>query len=196
VSGLILASSSAARAQILRAAGVYFHVHPADVDETAIKAALAGKDNAQIAVFLAEAKALWTSCAYPHELVLGCDQLAVFEDRPISKSKSLDEAAQLLRRLRGHTHRLLSAAVLARDGAILWRTMQESVLKMRDFSDEFLENYLQAEGEDLLGSVGCYRLEGLGAHLFESIEGDYFAVLGLPLLPLLAALRTEGVVAA
>lgn len=192
---LVLASASTVRARILECAGVTFQVSPAAVDEEAIKAQLIaeGRQPREIADALAEAKALDRSRANPEALVLGADQLLVFEGECISKSTSLGSATALLRRLRGNLHRLVSAVVLLQNGVSIWRHIDGATLWMRDFSDAFLEDYLAKEGESLLGSVGCYRLEGRGVQLFSRIEGDYFAILGLPLLPVLAALREHGV---
>ena len=190
---LILASSSQSRAQMLRNAGVEFEVVPAHADEDALKQSMAGSGAEAIADALADLKALTISTKHPNALVLGADQILEFNGEIISKSANMDEAAALLRRLRGKSHRLVTAAVLARDGAPVWGHVDSATLHMRAFSDEFLETYLAEEGEDLLSGVGCYRLEGPGAQLFERIEGDYFSILGLALLPLLAALRERGI---
>jgi len=188
---LILASSSRSRADMLRRAGVEFEIVPAHVDEDTVKNSMAGSPAHVIADALAELKALSTK--HPNALVLGADQILEFEGEIVSKSKSMDEAADLLRRLRGKSHRLVTAAVLAQGGKPVWRHVETSTLYMREFSDEFLKIYLAEEGEGLLAGVGCYRLEGRGAQLFEHIEGDYFAILGLPLLPLMAGLRELGI---
>jgi septum formation protein len=193
---LVLASASAVRAKILGHAGVPFRMTPATVDEEAIKARLIGEGRQprEIADALAEAKAVGGSRANPDALVLGADQILVFEGECISKSATLAAANALLRRLRGNLHRLVSATVLMHNGEPLWRHLDSATLWMRDFSDAFLDDYLASEGESLLSSVGGYRLEGRGAQLFSRIEGDYFTILGLPLLPVLAALREQGVV--
>lgn len=188
---LILASSSRSRADMLRNAGVKFEIVPAHVDEDAVKKSLAGSPAHIVADALAELKALSTN--HPNALVLGADQILDFNGELISKSESLEEAAALLRRLRGREHHLITAAVLAKGGKPVWRHVEKSTLHMRDFSDEFLETYLAGEGEGLLFGVGCYRLEGRGSQLFGKIEGDYFSILGLPLLPLMAALREQGI---
>jgi septum formation protein len=195
VRDFILASGSQTRAKILRQAGIAFSVFPADVDETKIKTAMAEQDHADTAGLLADEKALCVSRQFPQALVVGCDQLLVFADLAVSKSRNLAEAQALLESLSGNQHRLLTAATLAKDGKVVWRTLNISTLWMRSFSREFLADYLQAQGEDILSSVGCYRLEESGVQLFEKIEGDYFSILGLPLLPLLAALRAEGAIA-
>jgi len=147
-----------------------------------------------IADALAERKATCVSTTHPHALVLGCDQILTLEERPIDKSIDLVEARELLQRLRGKPHNLLTACVLAKAGAPVWRTFVRCTLWMRSFSDAFLDKYLQIEGDKVLASVGCYHLEGRGAQLFERVEGDYFSVLGLPLIALLGALREHGIV--
>jgi septum formation protein len=197
VTRLILASASEVRARVLKGAGVEFEVRPAHVDEDAVKDSLlaAKAPLRDVADALAELKALRISASQPDALVLGADQVLSFEGELVSKCASLDEARILLRRLRGHTHQLISALVLAKAGGAIWRTVEAATLKMRDFSDRFLDDYLAAEGEELLKGVGCYRLESRGAQLFQCIEGDYFTILGLPLQPLLAALRQHGIVA-
>jgi septum formation protein len=187
VTPLVLASASAIRARLLEAAGVAFIVRPANIDEDALKTP--GADPVKVASALAERKAL----AVPGELVLGADQVAVCDGRLLSKPSSLAAAREQLRFLRGKPHVLISALALAKDGAVVWRHTDEARLVMRDFSDRFLEAYLAADPETL-SSVGGYRLENPGAQLFARIEGDYFSILGLPLLPLLAALRDQGVI--
>lgn len=197
MSGLILASGSATRAAMLRAAGVGFEIVPASVDEEGMKQSLIaeGADAGAIAAALAEMKAIRVSASHAGALVLGADQVLAFEGELISKSAGMAEAAALLRRLRGKQHMLITAAVLARGGVAVWRQVSRATLAMRDFSDAFLEDYLAQEREGLLGSVGCYRLEGLGLQLFSRIDGDYFGILGLPMLPLLTALRDQGIIA-
>lgn len=187
---LVLASRSRARAQVLAGAGVAFETAAPGVDEDAVKVELldAGADPREIAEALAERKALAVSRARPG-LVLGADQTLEFDGGLFDKVDSLDAARQRLKLLRGRPHRLHAAVAIARDGALLWRDLASATLTMRDFSDDFLEDYLAREGEAALGSVGCYRLEGLGAQLFRDIEGDYFAILGLPLMGLLEFLR-------
>ncbi|MDE1986901.1 MAG: Maf family protein [Alphaproteobacteria bacterium] len=193
---LVLASASAVRARLLREAGVPFEVRPAGVDEDEIKTSLLaeGAGPAAIADALAELKAVRVSTKHPQTLVLGCDQVLVFEGKVVDKSPNLIEARALLQRLRGKQHVLVTSCVLAKGGSVIWRRREEAALRMRPFGDKFLEDYLSAEGEAILSSVGCYHLEGRGAQLFEQVQGDYFAVLGLPLIPLLAALREHGVI--
>ena len=193
---LVLASKSAARRAVLEGAGVAFEAVVAGVDEDTIKAAMLaeGASPRDVADALAEVKAVKVSRARP-DFVVGADQTLEFEGALYDKASTLDEARERLRLMRGKPHRLHSAVVVAKDGQPIWRTLDSATLTMRDFSDEFLEIYLETEGEAALGSVGCYRLEGPGAQLFSSVDGDYFAILGLPLLGLLDLLRRHGVVA-
>ena len=195
MTSLVLASRSAVRAQILRNAGVLFSVQPTQIDESVAKKKMSGAGGRAIAERLAELKALQISIKHPQDLVLGADQVLELDGEVFSKAETLDAAAIQLRRLRGKKHQLIGALVMARNGSALWRHTEVSTLWVRDFSDAFLGNYLGAEGDTLLGSVGCYRYEGLGAQLFERVEGDYFSILGLSLPPLLAALRDQGVIA-
>ncbi|HTP78218.1 MAG TPA: Maf family protein [Rhizomicrobium sp.] len=194
---LILASASESRARILQAAAVPFEAVPAAIDETAIKTEFLsrGDEPGSIAAQLAEAKALQISRAHAGTLVLGADQVLLFEGELVSKCENMAAARQLLARLRGKKHSLISALALAEEGRIVWSHVDTATLRMRTFGDGFLESYLSREGERLLAGVGCYRLEGMGAQLFETVEGDYFSILGLPLLPLLAELRRKGVIA-
>ena len=194
---LILASASAVRARLLREAGVQFGVRPAAVDEDGIKQVLRhdGLAPAGFAEALAEAKALNVSAASPQALVLGCDQVLVCGDRLFDKARDIAEAREILSVLRGRTHQLISACVLVEQGKPVWRYTEHAALTMRDFSDAFLDDYLKNEGKLVLSSVGCYQLENRGAQLFDAIAGDFFCILGLPLLPLLAALRARGLVA-
>ena len=192
---LILASASASRAGLLYGADVPFEIAPARLDEDAVKASLRGADAARVAQTLAELKATRVSASHPDALVLGADQVLALGDELVSKSASVSEARALLSRLRGHKHQLIGAAVLAWAGAPVWRHVERASLWMRDFSDAFLEDYLTREADAVVSCVGCYRLEGAGAQLFSKIEGDYFSILGLPLIALLAALREHGVIA-
>jgi septum formation protein len=191
---LILASKSAARRAVLEGAGVPFESAVAGVDEDAVKASLLaeGATPRDVADALAELKAIRISRTRP-QFVVGADQTLEFEGRLYDKAISLDEARERLQALRGKPHKLHSAVVVAKDGAPIWREVVSATLTMRDFSDSFLDAYLRLEGDEALGSVGCYRLEGPGAQLFSRIEGDYFAILGLPLLGLLDLLRRHGV---
>ena len=194
---IVLASQSASRKAILMGAGIPFEAASPGVDEDALKVGLLAKGATprEIAAALAEAKALALPRA-PDELVIGSDQTLEFEGRLYDKAGSLEEARERLVMLRGRTQRLEGAVVVARGGAPIWRDTATSTLAMRDFSDDFLDAYLRDEGPASLGSVGCYRLEGPGAQLFSRIEGDYFAILGLPLLNLLDLLRREGAIRA
>lgn len=193
---MILASASGTRAKLLQDAGVPFEVVPAHVDEEALKQSLLAEkaSHRDIADALAELKALRVAAAHPGALVLGADQVLSFDGTLISKCGSLADARELLLRLRGQTHELISAMVLAKNGAPVWRHVEKATLTMRDFSDAFLEDYLTAEGNALLSGVGCYRLESRGAQLFSRVTGDHSTILGLPLLPLLSALREQGVI--
>lgn len=190
----ILASSSTSRRVMLEAAGVAFKVVAPGVDEDVIKDRLSadGADGATIAHALAEAKAYAVSKSHPDALVLGADQILIFENRIFNKALDEDEARATLRSLRGQTHELISAAVMAKDGAALWRRTDIARLTMREFSESFLQEYLTAEMPELLGSVGCYRIEGRGAQLFSEVKGDHFCIRGLPLIGVLAALRDLG----
>lgn len=191
---LILASKSAARRAMLTNAGVSFAVQVADVDEDALKTP--GVDPVELAVELARAKALAVSRHDPDAWVLGADQTLSFDGGLVSKAPTLDAARERLTAMRGRSHQLHSGAALARNGQVVWSGVDTVGMRMRDFSDAFLDAYLAAEGEALLSCVGSYRLEGLGSQLFEAVEGDYFTVLGLPLWPVLGELRRAGVIAA
>jgi septum formation protein len=195
VSGaVVLASKSATRRAVLQGAGVPFEAVGSGVDEEAAKLGLlaCGAGPQAVAEALAEAKALAVSRTRP-ELVIGADQTLDLDGRLYDKAETAEDARARLKMLRGRAHRLHAAVTVARDGAVLWRQTESATLTMRDFSDHFLEEYLAAEGDAALGSVGCYRLEGLGVQLFDKVEGDYFAILGLPLIGLLDLLRREGV---
>ncbi|MFQ5564552.1 MAG: Maf family protein [Parvularculaceae bacterium] len=189
---LILASGSAIRAAILTNAGLSFEQRKPAVDEAAVKAECAGLDPERTALRLAEAKALAVS-AEPDGYVIGSDQILEFEGRAFDKAKTLEEAFVRLRALQGGGHELINAVAVARAGAIVYRRLDRPRLAMRALTDADIEAYLKAAGPDVLSSVGCYQVEGLGARLFERIDGDYFAVLGLSLFPLLGFLKQEGV---
>lgn len=193
---LVLASKSAARRAMLENAGVAFEARVAGVDEDAIKAQSGDLDAAALAVRLAEAKALAVSRDDETAWVLGSDQTLAFDGGLISKAPTLEAARERLKSMRGRTHHLHSGAALAVKGQVVWSGVDTVRMRMRDFSDAFLDAYLAAEGEVLLSCVGAYRLEGLGSQLFEAVDGDYFTVLGLPLWPVLAELRRAGVLAA
>lgn len=193
---LVLASASPARANLLSGAGVQFEAIPAALDEEALKLEWNRKGGAssELAPALAREKARAVAARRPQEIVLGCDQVLLLGDEPIGKTMTRSEACALLRRLRGRTHTLVTAAALANGTELLWQHTETCRLAMRDFSDSFLEDYVSAAGESLTCCVGCYRLESLGIQLFERVEGDYFSILGLPLLPLLGELRRLGLV--
>ena len=195
---MILASASQVRARVLRAAGIEFAVVAARVDEDALKQSMLAQKAAPpaIADALAETKAVRVSASRPGELVLGADQVLILDGELISKCETMEEARALLMRLRAKQHQLVSALVLAKDGTAIWRRVESASLTMRNFSEDFLDDYLTREGESLLAGVGCYKLEGRGIQLFSRIDGDYFCILGLPLLPLLSALREQAVIGA
>ena len=195
MSALVLASASASRHRMLTAAGVPLRVSAADLDETSLMADLwdKGSDAAGIAAALAQQKAITVSRRSPGALVLGGDSVVAFGPEIISKCASMAALKSLLQKLSGKTHDLISAAALARDGALVWHHTATTRLTMRVLSTGFLDDYLAAEGEGLLSSVGGYRYEGRGAQLFSQVEGDAFTILGLPLLPVLAALRAQGI---
>lgn len=190
---LILASRSAARSAVLAGAGVRFETAAAPVDEAAEKVRLlaGGAGPREVAEALAVLKAQAVR-APADALVIGADQTLDLDGRLFDKAESLAEARGRLQQLRGRRHQLHAAVAVVRAGRPVWRETATASLAMRDFSDAFLDDYLAMDGDQLLGSVGCYRLEGPGAQLFSAIEGDYFAILGLPLLGLLDLLRREG----
>jgi septum formation protein len=190
---VILASKSPTRAALLSAAGVSFEAVGSGVDEEAAKAGLLaeGAPPRDVADVLAELKATRVSARRPG-LVIGSDSTVELEGELVDKADGMAAARARLLSFRGKSHRLHAAVVVARDGQPIWREVKTAKLFVRDFSDAWLDAYLAAEGEAILGSVGCYRLEGLGAQLFERIEGDYFTILGLPLIGLLDLLRKHG----
>jgi len=194
VSVLVLASASAVRAQLLASAGIEAEIDPAAIDEAPLKRECReiGRDAGECALLVAEAKAKTVADRHRGALILGADQILECEERWFDKPSSLAEARTQLAELNGRQHRLVTAATILRDGKSLWRAVERPVVTMRRFSDAFLERYLAAMGERVLKSVGAYELEGFGLQLMQRVEGDYFAVLGLPLLPLLAFLRTIG----
>ncbi len=191
---LVLASKSDVRGKILAAAGLRFEIRPAQIDERAVEAKAGVADGVAAASLLARAKADSVAAAFPGRLVLGADQTLARGDMRFSKPANGAAAADQLRKLRGGTHELHSALALVRDGKALFECVDTARLTMRDFSDHFLDDYLAMAGRAATQSVGGYQLEGIGIHLFESVEGDYFTILGLPLLPLLAFLRQSGLV--
>lgn len=194
---IVLASGSRARAQVLAAAGVTFDVAVAGVDEGAVKAGLLAEGNGprEVANALAELKAVKVSRHRPGALVIGADQTLDLAGALFDKADSMAEARERLAMLRGKTHKLHSAVVVALDGVVIWREVPAARLTMRPFTDAFLDSYLAGAGESVLGSVGCYRLEDEGVQLFSRIDGDYFTILGLPLMGLLDLLRRFGALA-
>jgi septum formation protein len=191
---LILASGSPTRAKLLSAAGLTFSIERPPVDEEAAKASLraegfTARDQADA---LAELKALAVSRRM-RGMVLGADQILSLDGAAFDKPKDLAEARAQLLSLRGKTHTLITAAVIAVDGAPIWRRIETPKLTMRDFSDVFLDHYLAQMGEEALGTVGGYKLEEQGAQLFSTVEGDYFSILGLPLLAVLSFLREHAI---
>jgi septum formation protein len=193
---LILASASTARAGLLAAAGIDFRIEPAELDEGLLKRACRaqGRDAAECALALAEAKARQVAARCGQVVVvIGADQLLVCGERWFDKPANLGQARSQLQALRGRTHELVTAVCAVHDGSRLWHAVSRPRLTMRHFTDAFLDDYIAAEKADILGCVGSYRLEARGVQLFEYIEGDYFAILGLPLLELLGFLRIKGI---
>lgn len=195
---IILASGSAIRRQILDGAGLEYRVKTSAVDEAIIKSAMLAQSAPpeDIALALAKAKALNVSTLEPQALVIGADQVMVMDGRLYDKPADMDEAAARLWDMRGKTHYLIGAVTIAKDEQIIWQHMSETALTVREFSRSFLDEYLKAEGEGILSSVGAYKFEGRGAQLFESVDGDFFSILGLSLLPVLEVLRQRGVITA
>jgi septum formation protein len=194
---LILASGSATRRKMLEDAGLAFRVVPADVDEDDIRDTLVTHDPnsgpVRMAQVLARAKAEEVSRRHPEALVIGGDQILALGREVFTKPADLSAARAALQRLSGRTHALHSAVTLACGGSMAWQHVETARLTMRALSDGFIDDYLARAGERVCASVGAYELEGLGIQLFERIEGDYFTILGLPLLPLLAELRHQAV---
>lgn len=188
---LVLASRSDVRGKILAAAGLRFEIRPSAIDERAVEEQAAVDDAAGAARHLAHAKASAVAALFPGRTVLGADQTLALGARRFSKPADRAAAAEQLRNLRGRTHELHTAAALVRDNSLLFSCVDTASLTMRNFSDSYLEGYLDLAGDAALRSVGGYQLEGIGIHLFERVEGDYFTILGLPLLPLLAYLRQD-----
>lgn len=192
---LVLASSSPSRAAILRSAGLAFETLPARLDETALIESLVaeGAKPRDIADALAEAKTLKVAAQVPSSaLVIGADQLLVCEGRIFEKPRDRAEAAAHLAFLQGKTHDLVGGVCGATGGAIVWRHVSVARLTLRAMDARQIADYLDAAGAEILGSVGCYHLEGLGVHLMSRIDGDYFSILGLPILPVLDFLRAQG----
>ena len=193
---LILASKSASRRAMLDAAGVEYEAIPADVDERGIEEALKGASPREIAEALSVAKAAALAPAHPDRLILGSDSLVVVEGRRFDKPTSRENAAEHLRFFSGKPLELHSAAALVRGDTCVWSAPSQAVLHVRELSDAFIEHYLDQEWPEVGFTVGVFRIEAMGVQLFERIEGDQFTILGMPLLPLLGALREEGVLVA
>lgn len=195
---LVLASGSRTRARMLESAGVPIEIAVPNIDEPELMASLkaAGDDVARVAEALAEMKAMRVAPRFPGRFVLGCDQMLECDGHWLDKARNRDEARAQLKMLRGRSHNLVTSAVLVRDDERIWHITDVAEMRMRDFSDAFLEQYIGRAGDEILRSVGAYQLEGLGAQLFEKVAGDFFTILGLPLLPVLAILREHKVVAA
>jgi septum formation protein len=188
---LILASSSAIRKALLDQAGVACEVVPPKVDEAALESAHAGQDF-ELALALAQAKAEEVGARRPEAWVIGGDSVISVEGRRFTKPASRNEAAEHLRFFSGRAMRLVSAVALATNGAIAWNHIADAVLQVRPLSEEFIQDYLDGEWPEVAYCVGVFRMEGRGVTLFDEVEGDHFTILGMPLLPLLGALRDHG----
>jgi septum formation protein len=194
---LILASSSRIRAKLLEAAGLAFIAEAPGLDEAAMRQAISGEDKLgaqDVAEVLARAKAEAVSDLAAAAYVIGADQVLTLGERIFSKPETMEAARQQLLDLSGKSHSLHTAVALATGGETVWAMSDTSTLRMRNLTPEFIGRYLAAAGEEVLNSVGAYQIEGIGIQLFEKVEGDYFSILGLPLLPLLEALRNEGAI--
>lgn len=193
---LVLASGSATRRALLANAGIEIEVSAADVDEAAIRDSILAEspniDRRKISEALAVAKAEAVSRQQPDALVIGADQILTLDTRVFEKPRSIDDARDHLRALRGRTHHLLSSTAIAEAGRILWLDTQSAALTLRAFSEDALDAYLAKAGDDVLWSVGAYQIEGSALQLFDAIDGDYTTILGLPMMPLLAELRRLG----
>jgi septum formation protein len=192
---LLLASRSAVRRALLQSAGIPVRVEPASIDERAIEAQAGTQDPGETASLLARTKALAVAAKHPKYLVLGADQTLALGDRRFSKAADRAAARAHLLALRGRTHTLHSAIAMARDADVVFEHHAQARLTMRNFSDAFLDRYIDAAGDAVTASVGGYQLEGLGIQLFDRIEGDHSTVLGLPIMPLLQWLRAQGLLA-
>jgi septum formation protein len=188
---IILASQSQSRRHILKAAGVSFKAIAPDVNEAVIKKTQSHLGKKQLAKHLAEAKALSLSKQHLDAIIIGSDQTLEFEGRKISKPKSIKEACTQLRAMRGKSHQLHSGVACAMKGNLIWSHVASARLTMRQFSDQFLEDYLDRLGDDVMTSVGGYKIEGLGLQLFDKVNGAHDVIMGMPLLPLLAILRKQ-----
>jgi septum formation protein len=193
---LVLASTSRIRAELLTRAGLVFDALRPEIDENALKASAKLLAPADLARSLAASKAVSVANRRPEAMVIGADQVLNLEGKAFDKPGSRDEARAHLLHLRGRCHALETAVCCVRGGDTLWQHLGRARLTMRNFSEAFLDDYLERMGPEVMTSVGAYKLEGLGAQLFEAIDGDYFTILGLPLLPLLGFLRRQGALAA
>ncbi len=195
-SKVILASSSKSREILLKNAGLTFEIMPPSVDEEEMKYSMraAGATAAETAVSLAELKAMRISKHFPDHFIIGADQMLECGSLWFDKPADRDHARAHLTALRGKTHSLQNAVCVVKASTVLWHHVNEAKLTMRKFSDEFLDQYLEQTGDDILWSVGAYQLEGMGAQLFNKVDGDFFSILGLPLLPLLDFIRGHKVV--
>jgi septum formation protein len=194
---LILASESKSRARLLEAAGLAFIVEPPGLDEAVMRQAISGEDALlphDVAEVLARAKAEAVSELAPKAYVIGGDQVLALGKTILTKPDSMEAARRQLLDLSGKTHTLHTSAAIATNGEAIWAETTVATMTMRKLSPEFIGRYLAAAGDEVLGSVGSYQLEGLGVQLFDKIDGDYFSILGLPLIPLLDTLRREGVI--
>jgi septum formation protein len=189
---LVLASASQIRRNILEAAGIPLEPRPANIDERAVEQQAGSLSPVAVAVLLADAKAASVAANLPGRIVVGADQTLALGSQRFTKPADRDRAREQLTELRGRTHELHSAVAVHRDGVAVFQHLETARLRMRDFSDAFLETYLDGVGPAAYSSVGGYQLEGAGIHLFDRIEGDYFTILGLPLLPLLRFFREAG----
>jgi len=193
---IVLSSSSQTRRKLLARSGIDFKTAIPPVDERAIKATLknAGANAEEVAGNLAESKANSVAEILPGAYVIGADQMlecdGIWFDKPADRAG----AAAHLKSLRGKTHRLITATVIAHEGRIIWRRIETAHMTMRNFSDAFLDHYLETAGQGVIQSVGAYEFEGVGAQLFEKVDGDFFSILGLPLIPLLVGLREAGAI--
>jgi septum formation protein len=193
---LILASTSRIRSELLGKAGLAFEALRPDVDENALKIKARHLSPSHLAQSLAASKAISVASRWSEAVVIGADQVLNLAGKAFDKPASRDEARRQLLQLRGRSHVLETAICCAKDNKVVWEYLGRATLKMRDFTESFLDDYLDHVGEDVTSSVGGYKLEGRGAQLFETIDGDYFTILGLPLLPLLDFLRRQGALAA
>ena len=193
---IVLASASATRAAVLKGAGVGFSIHAAQIDEDSVKHSMhsANRSALDTAQALSDLKASQVSLGDPEALVIGGDQMLVCSDTWFDKPRDLATVREQLCLLRGRAHELLTAISVARGGAVIWRFSVTSELVMRCFSDEFLDRYVESEREHACNSIGGYRLEGLGVQLFSKINGEYYDILGMPLISLLNFLREHGAI--